>query len=505
MLCSEGGRDPCRKLVGCCGESRRFKRSEAGGRLAVRLWNLAARVFPERQLLLRTGGDVRSISLPGWLQAAALSACVISVSGVAHLVAGNIHAHHMIKAREATANLLDRSKNLADATTAEVRNELEAVQKQLADLGELYGRAQGRLTALTAENGALRGDLGAAQARFKTAEQAAGRATQLAKTLEDVKGELAKTAAQRASLQARIQQLENELQAASTRADQRKGVAALGHALENFGVEHNKHTAGQDPVQSSDASKSPDRAPEPIQGQGQGAGNQRDLTAAKDEALVAGQAGDAKTGTAPSVSGKAGELERLVASTGLNIVKLIGRIGPLPAGEGGPFVALDAKHAPVNAENQNQKRLEILRNLVKTLPLAEPLAHYQVESPFGRRKDPFNGHEAFHDGVDMSAPYRSPVFNTGPGIVSFAGGMGDYGRVVEIDHGHGIVTRYAHLHRILVERGQKIRTRTEVGELGSSGRATGPHVHYEILIDGEPTDPEKFMQAGKNVVQVDSK
>lgn len=457
------------------------------------------RAFPERQLLLRTGGHIRSVSLPGWLQAAAVGACVFSASGVGYLVARNVHAHHMIKAREDTADLLGRSKNLADATTAEVRNELEALQKQLTGISELYSRDETQLAALIAENGTLKGDLGAAQARSKSMEQASGKATQLAKTLEDAKGELAKAEAQRASLQARVQHLENELQAANIRVEQRKGAAALGHALENLGVEYNKRAGGQDQAQSSDASKLLDRAPEPAQGQGQGQGannNQGDLAGAKDQASVADPSGGTKAGTI-------GDLERLVASTGLNIVKLIGRIGPLPAGEGGPFVALDAKHAPVDAENQ--KRLEVLRNLVKTLPLSEPLAHYQVESPFGSRKDPFNGRESFHDGVDMAASYRSPVFSTGPGTVSFAGGMGDYGRVVEIDHGHGIITRYAHLHRVLVERGQKIRAHTEVGELGSSGRSTGPHLHYEILIDGEPTNPEKFLQAGKNVVQVDSK
>jgi murein DD-endopeptidase MepM/ murein hydrolase activator NlpD len=77
--------------------------------------------------------------------------------------------------------------------------------------------------------------------------------------------------------------------------------------------------------------------------------------------------------------------------------------------------------------------------------------------------------------------------------------------MVEIDHGHGIVTRYAHLHRILVARGQKVAAHTVIGELGSTGRSTGPHVHYEVDVDGTPLDPAKFMEAGKNVVQISGK
>jgi murein DD-endopeptidase MepM/ murein hydrolase activator NlpD len=85
--------------------------------------------------------------------------------------------------------------------------------------------------------------------------------------------------------------------------------------------------------------------------------------------------------------------------------------------------------------------------------------------------------------------------------VIFTGVKDSYGKLVEIDHGHGIVTRYAHLHRILVARGQKIGAHHEIGELGSTGRSTGPHLHYEVLVDGTALDPEKFLQAGKNVVQ----
>ena len=84
----------------------------------------------------------------------------------------------------------------------------------------------------------------------------------------------------------------------------------------------------------------------------------------------------------------------------------------------------------------------------------------------------------------------------------FAGAEGEWGRMVEVDNGHGIVTRYAHMHRIFVVKGQKVPAHYAIGELGSTGRSTGPHVHYEVVVDGTAVDPAKFLGAGDNVIQV---
>jgi murein DD-endopeptidase MepM/ murein hydrolase activator NlpD len=154
---------------------------------------------------------------------------------------------------------------------------------------------------------------------------------------------------------------------------------------------------------------------------------------------------------------------------------------------------------------QSPKQNEIVQRLLQTLPFTAPLEKFQVESHFGIRTDPFNGRQALHSGVDLSAPYKTPIYNTSPGTVVFAGFQGAYGKMVEIDHGMGITTKYGHLNRITVNEGQKLSKTTQIGLLGSTGRATGPHVHYEVLVNGVPQDPEKFMQAGKSVVQVHSK
>jgi murein DD-endopeptidase MepM/ murein hydrolase activator NlpD len=185
-----------------------------------------------------------------------------------------------------------------------------------------------------------------------------------------------------------------------------------------------------------------------------------------------------------------------MASTGADIERVLARLGVNPPDQGGPFIPFNpAKPQP----QEDARRLEQLKQILKSLPLSAPLVEYRLESPFGARVDPLNHRQSFHPGLDMSAPYETPVFNTAPGIVTFTGYEGDYGKVVEIDHGMGISTRYAHLHRIMVARGQKLTGRQQIGQLGSSGRTTGPHVHYEVRINGVPQDPEKFLEAGKDV------
>jgi murein DD-endopeptidase MepM/ murein hydrolase activator NlpD len=137
--------------------------------------------------------------------------------------------------------------------------------------------------------------------------------------------------------------------------------------------------------------------------------------------------------------------------------------------------------------------------VLRSIPLFAPLDSFSLMSGFGARSDPFTGQAAMHYGLDLSAPLRTPVMATAPGTVVVAGWRSRYGRMVEIDHGNGLRTRYAHLYKINVRRGQKVDFREPIGLLGSSGRSTGPHVHYEVLVNGEPTDPNKFLRAGKDV------
>ncbi|WP_284736021.1 M23 family metallopeptidase [Dongia deserti] len=201
------------------------------------------------------------------------------------------------------------------------------------------------------------------------------------------------------------------------------------------------------------------------------------------------------------------DMEKTVAMTGLDVDKLLQSIDQ-ESGEGGPFIPVPAGTndegeqkllASVASLGDQVERWEKLRLILRTLPLTAPIDSYYISSMYGTRTDPFNGARALHEGVDMVSKLRSEVLATAPGTVTFAGWKGGYGRLVEIDHGLGIVTRYAHLHAINVKVGDVVDYRQEIGKLGSSGRSSGPHVHFEVRYNGRPLDPMAFLKAGRYV------
>jgi murein DD-endopeptidase MepM/ murein hydrolase activator NlpD len=155
----------------------------------------------------------------------------------------------------------------------------------------------------------------------------------------------------------------------------------------------------------------------------------------------------------------------------------------------------------LNQLNANVDRLQDLRGLMVRLPLEQPVKNWDLNSGFGVRKDPFTGTYAQHQGLDMGAEMRSPIFATGEGKVTHADFEGNYGRMVEIDHGMGLTTRYGHMSRILVKKGDVVKRGTIIGQLGCSGRCSGPHVHYEVINNGRPVNPLKFLKAGTNVLK----
>ncbi len=140
------------------------------------------------------------------------------------------------------------------------------------------------------------------------------------------------------------------------------------------------------------------------------------------------------------------------------------------------------------------------QEVVDNLPLAGPVGvPWRVTSNYGLRVDPFNKRPGWHNGVDIGAYWNAPITATGPGTVSFAGTKSGYGRTVEIDHGHGFKSRYGHMKRINVKKGDTVAIGDVVGAMGSTGRSTGPHLHYEVWFNGKPYDPVEFLKAGKHV------
>jgi murein DD-endopeptidase MepM/ murein hydrolase activator NlpD len=177
--------------------------------------------------------------------------------------------------------------------------------------------------------------------------------------------------------------------------------------------------------------------------------------------------------------------------------------GPAPA-SGGPWLAplpepasvgvLDAQLRRVEqqiagvADATAQRSLEQMR-----LPTRLPIAGAELTSSFGNRADPFTHANAFHAGLDFAADSGTPIASAAGGTVAFAGFKRDYGWVVEIDHGNGLLTRYAHASELLVKAGQVVAPGDRIAMVGSTGRSTGPHLHFEVLRGGGHVDPKRYL------------
>ena len=195
----------------------------------------------------------------------------------------------------------------------------------------------------------------------------------------------------------------------------------------------------------------------------------------------------------------ANRLALMIADLGLDRSRFASL--PAPAGVGGPLVpiAVDPSRGPfeagIDALQRSLADADRLRRIVRGLPLRRPLlGELDTTSGFGYRVDPFTRGMALHTGVDFRDEWGTPVRVTAPGKVVTAEWSGGYGNMVEVDHGNGISTRYGHLSQILVEPGRQLDAGAIVGKLGSTGRSTGPHLHYETRIDGEPVDPTRFLR-----------
>lgn len=159
-----------------------------------------------------------------------------------------------------------------------------------------------------------------------------------------------------------------------------------------------------------------------------------------------------------------------------------------------PF-AVRIRHA---ADNLSEMRG--LADAADGVPFHRPTSA-RTTSGFGVRFDPFNGRPAVHQGQDFAAPLNTPINATAPGIVSFAGVRSGYGNTVEIDHGRGFKTRFAHLNTMAVQPGQRVALGQRIGAMGTTGRSTGVHLHYEVWMNGRPQNPARFIRAGEQIVQ----
>ncbi len=173
---------------------------------------------------------------------------------------------------------------------------------------------------------------------------------------------------------------------------------------------------------------------------------------------------------------------------------------------GGPLIAL----FPIAKESFDPRfrrlglslaRLDVLRRGLQGIPQVIPAAGTQISSGFGYRSDPFAGSPAFHAGLDFKGPMGAPIFAAARGKVAFVGQRPGYGNCVEIDHGNGLLTRYAHMSGFRTRAGEPVRPGQLIGVVGSTGRSTGPHLHFEVRLNGQPVNPRPFLEVAPNVLK----
>jgi len=200
--------------------------------------------------------------------------------------------------------------------------------------------------------------------------------------------------------------------------------------------------------------------------------------------------------------------ERVSGLAGMDPAELRARPGQGGALVDGPPLSLEALQATLAALERNAGRDADLMAVAESrlfdqkmkslmVPTRTPLDGGVPGSPFGWRIDPFTGRMALHTGVDFQAEPGTPILAAAGGVVVALGWHPEYGNRVEVDHGNGLVTRYAHALRLAVHLGDLVRRGQQLATVGSTGRSTGPHLHFELLVQGVPQDPQKFLEAGR--------
>jgi len=194
-------------------------------------------------------------------------------------------------------------------------------------------------------------------------------------------------------------------------------------------------------------------------------------------------------------------VEQAIRSFGLNPATLAGAT----RGQGGPFIPANSAIA---SEPQLRdlaillSRLNAMETTLAAIPSGRPTAAPMETSSYGYRRDPFNGALAFHSGIDFPGRSGQAILTAAPGRVSYVGPRQGYGNVVEVDHGKGLMTRYAHLSGYAVKVGQDVKRGQNIARMGSTGRSTGTHLHFEVRVNGAAVNPRPFLEARQDVLEV---
>lgn len=207
-----------------------------------------------------------------------------------------------------------------------------------------------------------------------------------------------------------------------------------------------------------------------------------------------------------AVNARAAKAEGAVAKLGLDPASLVRNAA---AGRGGPFIPFRGRVGQVDGLGKSFAalesalfRMEVLERTLVAIPSGQPAHVLMLSSSYGYRHDPFTGASAMHSGLDFPGPLGTPILAAAPGRVVYVGQRSGYGNVVEVDHGQGILTRYAHLSGFTTKVGTQVAAGEQIAKMGSTGRSTGSHLHFEVRLNGVAVNPRRFLEAKADVLEV---
>lgn len=438
----------------------------------VRRWRrLISKQLPDRELILRTDGKVSFLRLSKKLQLAG-GLCFLIFSGwgvyssASYFVSGQIietKELEILKSRLVYRSLLSEISDYQSKFTV-LTNDLE--------------KNHGLMLGLVEKNAVLQQNLLSAESKLVSSKRRFESKLVSSKRRED------EIATVKDDLKAKLQNIEQRMRSLNTHNFQLKGnLTTVSGSLESALAERNTSLALNERLKGRILSL-----------------NEKLSSIVESEKAVVAR-------LTRTTSEEIDSLELFISRTGVKPRELKALAKNTPSkGQGGPFVEIKEGlgaggllKASLDNLDARMERLTTLKNLVGIMPLSAPMDHFSVTSHFGKRRDPINKRWAMHYGLDLGGFKKSNVYSTAPGRVIKSGHLRKYGKFVEIDHGRGFRTRYGHLNRILVKRGQKVEFRHKIGLLGNTGRSTGPHLHYEILHNGKPRNPWRFIKAGRYV------
>jgi murein DD-endopeptidase MepM/ murein hydrolase activator NlpD len=453
-----------------------------------RSWKYIGVRFPERQIYIRSEGRVHFWTFSPLAQAIAAGASLLCLGWVAFTTVNVVFKDRIISAKERHFEQMQTSYEgrIAELQLAydELNGALVAAQDRFTAVADEFEAKQLALSGLLEQKDTLRASLGIGKGqdtkRVKTAEAAPairngniGAGGSLDYVVPDIAASFAPPFGMGAgavigSITPYRAQLPEQHRAPFLRGAVQRLGSLFGHRASPTTVDNPAiHEIGSQEARVVELDAS-----------------QHEILDSAKKNLVAETA----------------RLKKALQTTGINSQTMLKRVSV-----GGPLISIsptmrdDAFRAGVIDTTQSLSDLAMVVKALNSVPLDGPLLTSEISSGFGGRPDPFTEEAAFHNGIDFSAAKGSDVFATAPGIVVFAGPRGAYGNTVEIDHGYGIRTRYGHLSKISVPLGFQLERGEIIGKVGSTGRSTGPHVHYEVWYDNAVRDPGKFIKAGRNV------